>query len=88
MQAVPAGCCSALRDAQAYQVRLEQQGQVYGYSAYSHFAYEKLYCCYLSGRSQKRRDGQKYPQGVSRPEPGGKDCQGFGVFRHFCHPLL
>lgn len=26
VQAVPAGCCSALRDAQAYQVRLEQQG--------------------------------------------------------------
>lgn len=51
------------------------------------FAYGKLCCCYLSGRSQKRRGGQKYPQGVSRPEPGGKDCRGFGVFRHFCRPL-
>lgn len=30
---------------------------------------------------------QKYPQGVLPPGPDGKDCRGFGAFRHFCRPL-
>ena len=57
VQVVPVGCCSALRDVPAYQVRREHQRQVYGCAAHSHFACEKLCCCYLSGYSQRRRGG-------------------------------
>lgn len=85
VQAVPAGCCSALRDAPVCQVRLEHQRQAYGCEAHS--ASEKLCCCYLSECFQKRLGGQKYPQAVLRPEPDGKGCRGFGVFRRFCRIL-
>ena len=84
VQAVPAGCCSALRDAQAYQVRLERQRQVYGCAVHSESG-KSCYC--LFGYSRRQLVGKKYPQAVLRPEPGGKDCQGSGVFRRFCHPL-
>ena len=84
VQAVPADCRSALRDASAYQVRLEHRWQVYGCVAHS--APGQL-CCYLSKCFQKRPGGQKYPQVVLRPDPGGKGCRGFGTFRRFCHPL-
>ena len=85
VQAVPAGCCLALRDAPAYQVCLEHQRRVYGCEAHS--VSGKLCCC-LFGYSQKQLGGQKYPQVVLPPELGGKDCRGLAVFRRFYHPLL
>ena len=76
VQAAPSGCCPALRDAPAYQMRLEHQRRVYEDEVHS--ASGKSCCC-LFGYSQKQLGGQKYPQGVLPPEPGGKDCRGFGA---------
>lgn len=84
VQAAPAGCCSALRDAQAYQVRLEHQRQVYGCAVHSASG-KSCYC--LFGYSRRQLVGKKYPQAVLRPEPGGKDCRGSGAFRRFSRPL-
>ena len=88
MQAVPAGFCSALRDAQAYQVRLEQQGQVYrGVLGPFPFCIWEIVLLLFIWAFPEAVWRQKYPQGVLPPGPDGKDCRGFGAFRHFCRPL-
>lgn len=84
VQTAPAGCFPALRDAPAYQVRLEHQRQVYGCAVHSASG-KSCYC--LFGYSRRQLAGKKYPQVVLRPEPGGKDCRGFGAFRRFSRPL-
>ena len=82
----PAGCCPAALDALAcreYQAHRKPQQMMQGYEA--HFADGKRYG--LSGRFQRQLHGPERPPVALLPVPGGKDCRGFGVFRHFFRPL-